>query len=366
MTTPAETLLNLDLFANVPEQMALAIIADTPRQQGRPGQKIDMRPVDYFVLIAGEARLLAKDSGKTMARLSSQLAQQPAWLYALAPRQEIQLADNAQYLVFDGARIDAAIDEAQQPKVFAQAAKSALAKDEGNNLAAAVDPAPSDMKKMTDWLRRSKAFAKMDLFDIVECAMAMQPLDAGADWDIIREGSEGNFFYVIESGAAEVWRSDPLNDTPAQKVAELGPGDSFGEEALLQEAFRNATVRMTKAGRLWRLEKSQFDELVRDSLLQEIDANEANQDLTCGRALLIDCRYDLEYDMARIPGAKLIPLDQIREGAARLDRSQDYLVYCRSGRRSRAAAFLMQRMGLKAKSIRGGLTGWPFDVEGNH
>ncbi len=47
-----------------------------------------------------------------------------------------------------------------------------------------------------------------------------------------------------------------------------------------------------------------------------------------------------------------------------LDKSRSYIVYCRTGKRSRAAAFLMRQLGLTASVLRGGIAHWPFDYEG--
>ena len=120
---------------------------------------------------------------------------------------------------------------------------------------------------------------------------------------------------------------------------------------------------MREAGRLWRLEKAKFDELVRDALLKEIDADEAIAELNNNQVSLIDCRYGFEHDMIRIPGSTLLPLNDLRAHMTQLDKTRRYLVYCRSGLRSRAAAFLLQRAGFDARSMRGGLTAWPGDIE---
>ena len=53
--------------------------------------------------------------------------------------------------------------------------------------------------------------------------------------EIIREGAYANHFYAIEKGKARVERD-------GEKVAELGPGDVFGEQALLEKQGRSATV----------------------------------------------------------------------------------------------------------------------------
>jgi cAMP-dependent protein kinase regulator len=70
---------------------------------------------------------------------------------------------------------------------------------------------------------------------------------------IIQEGESGDSFYIIESGAASVTRagaSDP--------VARLGPGDFFGEIALLSDAPRNATVTCIEPCALLVLDRQSF------------------------------------------------------------------------------------------------------------
>jgi rhodanese-related sulfurtransferase len=147
-------------------------------------------------------------------------------------------------------------------------------------------------------------------------------------------------------------------------VAVLDPGNTFGEEALLQDGLRNATVRMSTEGRLLLLAKKDFDRLLKAHLLHEVDVNEVERRIERKAADLIDCRYEAEYELWRIPGSRLMPLDTLRERARGLNPDREYLVYCRSGRRSRAAAFLLRQMGLRASSMKGGIAAWPFEIEG--
>ena len=81
------------------------------------------------------------------------------------------------------------------------------------------------------------------------------------------------------------------------------------------------------------------------------------------KARWIDCRYDMEYEESRIPGARLVPLDVIRSQIHTLDPDAVYIVYCRSGRRSKAAAFLLRERNVNAVSLIGGIKDWPFEVE---
>ena len=64
---------------------------------------------------------------------------------------------------------------------------------------------------------------------------------------IIREGGFANDLYAIEEGTVKVERDGEV-------VAELGPGDVFGEQGLLEKQARSATVTATSAVRLIRIE----------------------------------------------------------------------------------------------------------------
>ncbi len=72
------------------------------------------------------------------------------------------------------------------------------------------------------------------------------------------------------NGKCVVTRETPLN-RDGIKLAELGVGDTFGEEALIAEAKRNATVTMITDGVLMRLNKKDFRELMNEPLLQWVD-----------------------------------------------------------------------------------------------
>ena len=83
---------------------------------------------------------------------------------------------------------------------------------------------------------------------------AMFEVKANAGQLLIREGEEGDNFYVIQSGSYSVLFADPT----AKPGPSLGPGDSFGELALLYNTPRNASVKCTQSGVLWGLDRHSF------------------------------------------------------------------------------------------------------------
>jgi rhodanese-related sulfurtransferase len=94
-----------------------------------------------------------------------------------------------------------------------------------------------------------------------------------------------------------------------------------------------------------------------------LSAADAKALLDRGLAKLIDCRYDMEFEESRIPGARLVPLDKLRQGVWSIDPEGSYIVYCRSGRRGKAAAYLLKERGIKALSLSGGIKDWPYAVD---
>jgi adenylyltransferase/sulfurtransferase len=79
---------------------------------------------------------------------------------------------------------------------------------------------------------------------------------------------------------------------------------------------------------------------------------------------LIDVREPHEYQIARIPGAKLIPLGEVMQRARELDTADDIVVHCRSGARSAKAIQQLQKLGFKRlRNLKGGVLAWSQDVD---
>lgn len=81
--------------------------------------------------------------------------------------------------------------------------------------------------------------------------------------------------------------------------------------------------------------------------------------------VILDTRTQEEYDEGHIPGAVLIPYDEVTEKAEDMltDKDQLILVYCRSGRRSKLAAEDLVKLGYTNIKEFGGIIDWPYEVE---
>jgi rhodanese-related sulfurtransferase len=208
-----------------------------------------------------------------------------------------------------------------------------------------------------DWmttLLQTKAFHRIPPANIQAIFLRMQRVPYRAGEVIIKQGEEGDYFYAIISGKCVVTRETPLN-VEGIKLAELNVGDTFGEEALIAEAKRNATVTMGTDGVLMRLNKEDFRELMNEPLLQWVNFEEAREIVAKGGKWL-DVRLPSEHQNLCIEDSLNIPLYFIRLKLSALDRNIPYVVYCDTGRRGSAAAYIMVERGFDAFVLTGGLT----------
>jgi len=207
-----------------------------------------------------------------------------------------------------------------------------------------------------DWmttLLQTKALHRIPPSHLQALFMRLQRLNLSAGEVLVRQGELGDYFYIIVSGRCAVTRETPLN-REGIRLAELGPGDSFGEEALVADTERNATVRMLSDGAVMRLGKQDFQELLNEPMLQWANGGEA-QALASAGAQLLDVRLPSEAQAQPVPGALNIPLYFMRLKLRQLDKGQSYVVVCDTGRRSSAGAFLLAERGFNAYVLRGGV-----------
>jgi CRP-like cAMP-binding protein len=207
-----------------------------------------------------------------------------------------------------------------------------------------------------DWmtvLLQSRAFHRIPPANLQAVFMRMQRVPCAAGETIVRQGDEGDYFYVVVSGRCAVTRETPLN-REGIKLAELGMGDTFGEEALVSGSTRNATVTMITDGALMRLGKDDFNQLLNEPMLRWVDYTEARRIVAAGGHWL-DVRLPSEFEHCHFDNALNVPLYFVRLKLKSLDPAVPYVVCCDNGRRSSAAAYLLSERGFDAAVLRGGI-----------
>jgi CRP-like cAMP-binding protein len=198
---------------------------------------------------------------------------------------------------------------------------------------------------------KNGALAQLPAAHVEELLKRFEHVHVPRGASVIREGEEGDYYYLVAAGRFQV---DRMVGGARVVLAELKSGDAFGEEALVSEAKRNATVSALSEGELLRVRRHDFNELLREPLLRRLNFHEAVQKVG-GGALWLDVRYPSEYQYDKLPGAINVPLAEVRNMFSMLDRSREYVAYCQSGRRSAAAAFLFAQRGFRVWLLDGGL-----------
>ncbi|MFQ6021187.1 MAG: cyclic nucleotide-binding domain-containing protein [Acidiferrobacterales bacterium] len=201
---------------------------------------------------------------------------------------------------------------------------------------------------------RNKAFQMLPATNINELFTRLEPVPVEAGQVIIQQGEIGDYFYIIKEGHCNVSRKSETSGK-VTVLSELSPGESFGEEALLSETPRNASIiMMATGGILMRLSKGDFDELLKQPIVRWVAANEAKAMLKSGAGLL-DVRTEDEYKQGGLKHSINVPLYLLRLKVPSLNRERSYIIYCETGNRSCAAAFLLSEYGFDVCVLKGGL-----------
>ena len=176
---------------------------------------------------------------------------------------------------------------------------------------------------------------------------------------IFLQGDVGDYFYLIQKGNCLVIRSQADD---GKVLAELKAGQSFGEEALLSNAPRNATVVMSSDGILLRLAKSDFENLFKTPIVELISIAKAEQ-FQSRNPQWIDVRLPEEHYDSAIEDSINIPLYRLRESLHELARDRPCIVYCDNGHRSSCATYLLNAFGFEAYVLENGTQAQTESVE---
>lgn len=217
-----------------------------------------------------------------------------------------------------------------------------------------VDEIDNNTCDPDDWMSgilQSPVFQRIPPINIQTMFHKLQTCQVQQHDVIFLQGDEGDYFYLIQQGNCTVLRSDNGTDTV---IAELGAGQSFGEEALLSKAPRNATVTMNTDGVLLRLSKQDFEDLFEQPVVETINLEQAEA-MYARNPLWIDVRQPEEHYLSAIEGSINIPLSQLRARMDEIDRTRTCIVYCDNAHRSSCAVYLLNAFGYEAYVLEYGI-----------
>lgn len=302
----------------------------------------ESEPTSYY-LISGKVDLVSPE-GETVRTISAGSKEATYRIAHQFPRTcSATMAEDGVIVEFPNELLDVALTWDQTGRF------------EVGELSEPSDDAASD----ADWMTRvlqMPIFQRIPPANLQSLFMQMESVESKLGQVVVRQGDEGDYFYVINSGRCIVTRESPSHDKPV-KLAELGPGSCFGEEALISDDKRNATVTVMEAGTMTRLAKEDFQKLLQGSVGTKLSLDDAQQQAAGGQAKLLDVRLPSEVAQQKLEGAINLPLYMLRMKLAGLPKDQSYIICCDTGRRSSVAAFIMTQKGYKVNVVSGGLNG---------
>lgn len=213
-----------------------------------------------------------------------------------------------------------------------------------------------EMDEDADWmltLLKSNLFYKISPMNIRAILNCFKPMQVNAGDVIVRQGQMGDALYVIKEGEAEVLRADSPQSA-SEHVADIKMGRCFGEDSLVNEALRNATVKMKTDGSLMRLDKQDFFKLVKKPEVATCSLSQAIAAVEKG-AKWLDVRTLGEFELSHIPHAIHGQMDLLKLQLRRLDNPQGYIAYSNTAVRSEAATHLLSKDGIEVKALSVGL-----------
>eukprot|EP00123_Amoebidium_parasiticum_P015129 comp22799_c0_seq2/m.35756 comp22799_c0_seq2/g.35756 ORF comp22799_c0_seq2/g.35756 comp22799_c0_seq2/m.35756 type:complete len:365 (-) comp22799_c0_seq2:75-1169(-) len=124
---------------------------------------------------------------------------------------------------------------------------------------------PKDFKTMAALQRsiqKNLLFKHLDEEERSEIFDAMEGMDHAEGDIIIKQGDDGDYFYVIDSGTVEVWVNDKM-------VSTIGENGGFGELALIYGTPRAATIKARTACKLWALDRDTYRHIVMGNTIRK-------------------------------------------------------------------------------------------------
>ncbi|HBF09649.1 MAG: cyclic nucleotide-binding domain-containing protein [Pseudomonadota bacterium] len=213
-----------------------------------------------------------------------------------------------------------------------------------------VEDIHEDEEAEGDWmsdLLQSNLLQKIPTTNIQQLFISFKQDNFKKGHDVIKQGDAGDYFYVLQSGSAQVYRTDENGEET--DLATLQTGRFFGEEALISDNPRNASVRMLTDGSCMKLDKATFNKLLKEPVLNTVTSRKVKaMQLEDPKVRVVDLRSPEETQAEPLENVMHIPFTDLRQRMELLDKSLVYVTHFISGRRAELGAYLLSDFGFDA------------------
>ncbi len=289
----------------------------------------------HFYLLHGSLALVSPEGDLAIIQAGDALSYQP--IAHEFPRKKTVLADSDCSVL----KIDSSLVE--NLLCWGQVARCLLAE-------IASDEHYSEDYVWIKKLLESRLFFKIPPINIRKILDKFAEITVKKGEKIIVEGDEGTSCYLVKSGKVEVFIKK-LGDKP---VAVLEPGAVFGEDALVTNNLRNASIVMQTDGVLMRLEKMDFYQLLAQPVVTMVTPANVDELLQSG-AQLLDVRTQKEFELGHHSRAINLPLHLVYLKSLLLDKNKVFVTYSSSEERAKAAAYFLNEQGFKTYALQSGI-----------
>lgn len=213
----------------------------------------------------------------------------------------------------------------------------------------------------SDWIGRflcSINTTRIPPRNIQQLLMSIREIPVARGENVIAQNSNDEHYYIIKEGRCAVSRYS--RNYGEVRLAELGAGAGFGEEALITRGKRNATVTMLDEGILMRLPARDFLQLLVRPIVDLYTWGEAEKMVGKG-ARFLDVREKRE-GKRQLAGALALPMSRLRSRLHTLQADTSWVVVCDDGRLSAAASFLLTQQGIENYVLMGGVRNIPDEA----
>lgn len=188
----------------------------------------------------------------------------------------------------------------------------------------------------SSWMHRflgGHLFNTVSAIGLQKLIRVMSTRKVQKDEQIIRKGDKGNTFYVLSAGYAEIVQDEP--------IASLGPGDFFGEDALISGMQRNVDVTMSADGELRCMSAEAFHGLLANKIIKNkaLSSRTLRLDVSlAGNCLENGMRNEISH----------IPVALLRDSLNQLGFENSYVITGDTMPECRLATFILLHHGFKA------------------